>query len=85
MTSAGHFGEDGTTVVPDTLTGRASIDLAAQKIVKWNTNSNSVKAIPTEDIIVNDATANAIYLAGFSKDGITKEIYEKSIIILRKI
>ena len=63
MTSAGHFGEDGTTVVPDTLTGRASIDLAAQKIVKWNTNSNSVKAIPTEDIIVNDATANAIYLA----------------------
>lgn len=62
MTSAGHFAEDGTTVVPDTLAGRAAINLETQKIVKWNTNTNSVKAIPTENVIVDDDVLNAIYL-----------------------
>lgn len=46
--------------------------------------SNTKKNVNIRDEEIRELT-DAIYLAGFSKDGITKEIYEKSIKILKKI
>ena len=48
------------------------------------TKNNSNKNTNVSEKEIRELT-DAIYLAGFSKDGITKEIYEKSIIILRRI
>lgn len=44
------------------LTGRAAINMTNRTISQWTMSGNTVEGKPTEDVIINDDTFNAVYL-----------------------
>ena len=71
---------------PAEISGRQTNEAGTKALINYlsRTKNNSYKNINVSEKEIRELT-DAIYLAGFSKDGITKEKYEKCIIILRKI